>query len=69
MIYGSDPDYHITGDYYIRLRPDFALYDLMAEREYIFNMFAFSQPPANGALTRNGFQTLELGVDQIGFSN
>ena len=54
-IYGDDPDYHFDGDYYIRLRPDFALYDLMSEREYIFNMFAFSQPPANGGLFRGGF--------------
>lgn len=68
-IYGSDPDYHFDGDYYIRLRPDFALYDLMSEREYIFNMYAFSQPPANGGEVRNGFQLLELGVSQIGYSN
>jgi hypothetical protein len=53
-IYGSDPDYHFSGDYYIRLRPDFALYDLMSQREYIFNMYAFSQPPANGGEYPNG---------------
>jgi len=48
VYYGNDPDYHYNGDYYIRLRPDFALYDLLSMREYIYWMYAFSQPPANG---------------------
>lgn len=47
-IYGDDADYHHNGDYYIRLRPDFALYDLLSDREYVYWMYAFSQPPANG---------------------
>ena len=41
-IFGDDPDYHSHGKYYIRLRPDFALFDLISDRRYIFDMYAFS---------------------------
>lgn len=34
--------YQITDGVYIRTRPDFALYDLISKREYIFDFFAFS---------------------------
>ena len=29
-IYGDDSDYHSDGKYYVRLRPDFALFDLLS---------------------------------------
>jgi hypothetical protein len=51
VVYGSDEDYHHTGDWYVRLRPDFAMYDLLSEREYIYQMYLFSQPQANGGET------------------
>ena len=31
-IYGGNPNYHNNGEYYIRLRPDFKLYDLISQR-------------------------------------
>ena len=68
----DEPDYHSDGAYYIRLRPDFALYDLISTREYLYNMFAFSQPPAGPLETgkpANGWETLELGRPRLGFSN
>ena len=44
------------GSYYIRLRPDYALYDLLSKREYMYNMYTFSQPPVNGSrLALNGW--------------
>jgi len=36
--------YFNSGQYFIRLRPDFALYDLVSEREYIYNFFALTMP-------------------------
>jgi hypothetical protein len=41
----NDSKYDLHGQYYIRVRPDFALYDLISKRQYIFNFFAFSQLP------------------------
>lgn len=41
----------MTDTIYVRARPDFALYDLISSREYIFNFIAFSQvwtTPENG---------------------
>lgn len=38
----SSSQYKIQDTYYIRVRPDFALYDLISSREYIFNFIAFS---------------------------
>ena len=46
VMYGNDTDYHFNGTYYIRLRPDFALYDLISNQEYIYHMSAFSMAPA-----------------------
>ena len=58
----GEPDYHSKdGSYYIRLRPDFALYDLLSDREYIYRMYAFSQPSVNGSRLTYGWQTIELG--------
>ena len=68
----GEEHYHSTGgSYYIRLRPDYALYDLLSAREYMFNMYTFSQPPANGSdtMVRNGWDTLELGQNSIGYAN
>ena len=60
----------MDGSYFIRLRPNYALYDMISKREYMYNMFAFSMPPVNGSsLLYNGFQTLELGQDNIGYIN
>jgi hypothetical protein len=68
IYYGDDPDYHSDGTYYIRLRPDFALYDLISKREYIFKMYTFSMTPAAYDAPR-GFETLELGREYLGFAN
>jgi hypothetical protein len=71
-IRSEEPDYHTDGTYYIRLRPDFALYDLISSREYLYNMFAFSQPPAGhieSGKPARGWETLELGTERLGFSN
>lgn len=61
-IYGNDKNHYNNGTYYTRLRPDFALADMIADRQYIFNMYAFSMAPqsteTSGAI---GFDTLELG--------
>ena len=46
VIYGNSSEHHNDGDYYIRLRPDFALFDLVSERQYIYNMYGFSQTPS-----------------------
>lgn len=35
--------YSIKDSFFIRVRPDFALYDLISQREYIFDFIAFSQ--------------------------
>jgi len=71
-IEADDPDYHSDGAYYVRLRPDFALYDLISTREYLYNMFAFSQPPAGPqepGIPTTAWETLELGAERLGFSN
>jgi hypothetical protein len=39
----TSPDYSIYNTYYIRVRPDFQLQDLISQRQYIFNFFVFSQ--------------------------
>lgn len=36
--------YKITDGVFIRTRPDFALFDIISRREYIFDFSAFSQP-------------------------
>lgn len=66
--YGDDADYHGQGTYYIRLRPDFALYDLISKREYIFKMYAFSMTPATYDVAQ-AFETIELGTEYLGFAN
>ena len=38
-----DNGYALTNGYFLRARPDFALYDLISQRQYIFNMYAISQ--------------------------
>lgn len=69
-IYGNDKNHFNNGTYYTRIKPDFALADLIADRQYIFNMYAFSMAPQStensGAI---GYDTLELGQEQIGFTN
>jgi hypothetical protein len=67
--YGDDADYHNDGTYYIRLRPDFALYDLISKREYMFKMYTFSMAPASYDSKLAAYETLELGNDYLGFSN
>ena len=47
IIPAGDEYYHYGGgEYYIRLRPDFALYDLLTSRIYKYDMYAFSMTPA-----------------------
>lgn len=41
----NDPHYDLDSEYYIRVRPDFAMQDLISKRQYIFTFFAFSQLP------------------------
>ena len=68
-IYGNDIDAHANGTFYIRLRPDFALYDLLSARQYIFNMFAFSQTPAAWEGKELAYENIELGETYLGFAN
>ena len=68
-IFGDDVDYHASGTYYIRLRPDFGLYDLISERRYIYDMYAFSQTPAGAGGRVRAWQNMELGEGYLGFSN
>ena len=69
-IFGDDADYHSNGEYYIRLRPDFSLADMISNRQYIYNMFTFSQTPAAFSNEKErAFETLELGNEYLGFVN
>lgn len=68
-IQGNDPEYSVGGSYYIRVRPDFGVYDLMAKREYIFYMWAFSQAPTSTIDRSYGYDVLQLGQERIGFVN
>ena len=38
-----DSSYDLSSVYFLRVRPDFALYDLISSRQYIFNFYAMSQ--------------------------
>lgn len=62
-IYGDAPAHHNNGTYYIRLRPDFSLADLLSQRQYIYNMYAFSMAPVSKEdnAVPLGYDTLELG--------
>jgi len=68
-IYGSSPDAHQNGSYYVRLRPDFALYDLLSARQYIYNMFTFSMTPASTGGKQLAYENMELGETYVGFTN
>jgi hypothetical protein len=68
-IYGNDLGYHIGGTYYIRLRPDFALYDLISDRSYRYNMIIGSMTPAAYNEKERAYETLELGQSVFGYSN
>lgn len=46
-IYGSAEDTKQNGTFYVRLRPEFALADLLSSRQYVYNMYAFSMAPAS----------------------
>lgn len=46
-IYPWDPHYGRTDSYFMRVRPDYALYDLISQKQYIFNFYAFSQQQNN----------------------
>ena len=69
--YGStEPDTdHTFGDYYLRALPDFALYDLISSRQFIFNLFSFSMAPASDQSYSNGYDILELDQEKLGFTN
>ena len=59
--------YSISDTYYIRVRPDFALYDLISQREYIFDFLAFSQQ--NTPINSGKFIDLQCNERQLGFAN
>jgi hypothetical protein len=42
----GDPGYDRNSKYYLRVRPDFALYDLISQKQYMFNFYAFTQLPS-----------------------
>ena len=69
VIMGTDPEYQLGGSYYIRIRPDFGIYDLVAGREYVFYFTAFSQAPGSMDELSYGQDTLILGEEKIGFVN
>jgi hypothetical protein len=60
-------DYSISDGVFIRVRPDFALYDLISKREYIFKFIAFSQ--INTGPEAGKFIDLHCGDMQIGYAN
>jgi len=68
-IYGSDPEYRMGGSYFIKLRPDFALYDVIAPKEYIFDWITFSQPPPSGSNVTAGNEILNLDHYVYGLTN
>lgn len=68
-IYGTDKSYNLGGSYYLRLRPDFAVYDLLADRPYVFVMNAFSMAPTSSSEASYGYDTLNLGEEVIGYVN
>ena len=59
--------YKLSDGFYIRTRPDFALYDLISKREYIFNFVAFAQ--AFSGPNSNRVIDLQIGDSQYGFAN
>jgi len=68
-VYGDNPMYQVGGTYYIRARPDFALYDLISDREYKYNMYVGSMTPASFNEKERAYETLELGQEYFGFAN
>lgn len=68
-VYPGNEHYHFTGGhYFIQLRPDFAMWDMMTWRFYDFNMIAFSQAPfaeENQPVVR--FEEIELDREYFGF--
>lgn len=59
--------YKITDGFFIRVRPDFALYDLISNRQYIFDFYAFSMP----LTTPNGGRFIDIyyNESQMGYAN
>ena len=68
-VYGDNSHYHVGGTYYIRMRPDFALYDLISDRSYHYNMIIGSMTPATFNEKEVAYETLELGTEVFGYSN
>jgi hypothetical protein len=66
--YGSAEDARQNGTFYARLRPEFALADLLSRRQYVYNMYAFSMAPASTQQQTAGFvyDTLELSKPLVG---
>ena len=70
VVSGDDAVYHYRGgSYYIRVRPDFSLYDFLSDRRYIYNMYAFSQPPASDDDELRAYETMELSHEYLGYVN
>ena len=59
--------YTVKDTYYIRTRPEFAMYDLISKREYIFNFYAFSlmQTRRDSGL----FIDLHVNESQMGYAS
>lgn len=69
-MYGGDRSYQWTGGrYFIRLRPDFALYDMISQREYIYNINMFSMQPTSKDDDVRGYEILLLDREYAGFAN
>jgi hypothetical protein len=59
----NDYSYSIENGYYIRVRPDFQLQDLISKRQYIFNFYIFSQ------IQPNRMVDIQLNEKKFGYAN
>ena len=59
----NDDDYSLNNGYYIRIRPDFGMQDLISDRQYIFNFLAFTQ------VQNDRFIDLQLNEVKFGYAN
>ena len=59
--------YKVSDGLYIRTRPDFALYDMISQRQYIFDFYAFSQPSTGPTAQR--FIDLQCGESLLNYAN
>ena len=55
-------DQHLYGRYFIRVVPDFSIYDYMEKRQHDYEAYFFSQ------CAPGKFETLELDKEVLGYS-